>query len=391
MTNQSETDIKYMQMAIDLALNGKLTTLPNPCVGCVLVKDDRIIGKGYHRKTGTGHAEVNAITNAKELGNDISGATAYVTLEPCSHYGLTPPCAVALVNNGVKRVVCAMIDPNPLVSGKGIKILEDAGIEVKVGVLKEKAETINIPFLYSIKNNLPYVTLKFGISADGRIALSNGASKWITSEKSRSDVQFLRAQHQAIMTTAATVLADDPSMNVRIDEISQELIEGIDHNLIHVPLKVIIDKHEQLTMKEKIFSTSGKVLLVRPSISGELKEEEISDKLTILRIPAIADQKNSQENSCRRDFNIMELFTYLNSKRIRNVMVESGPNFAGFLFKHGLINKLVLYVAPKLMGTDAISFCSLTGFDNMNDIPHMKLENCSIIGDDIKLEYVLKE
>uniref|UniRef100_UPI00386D2DB6 bifunctional diaminohydroxyphosphoribosylaminopyrimidine deaminase/5-amino-6-(5-phosphoribosylamino)uracil reductase RibD n=1 Tax=Ruminobacter sp. TaxID=2774296 RepID=UPI00386D2DB6 len=174
MVLQQESDMQYMLLALNLAEKGRYSTLPNPCVGCVLTKNGMIIGSGYHKKAGTGHAEVNALADARSKNQDTSGATAYVTLEPCSHFGLTPPCAVALIKAGIKRVVCAMTDPNPLVSGKGFEILRNAGIEVIVGICESQARNINVPFLYAMEHEIPYVTQKMGISLDGKIALANG-------------------------------------------------------------------------------------------------------------------------------------------------------------------------------------------------------------------------
>ncbi|MBQ5511761.1 MAG: bifunctional diaminohydroxyphosphoribosylaminopyrimidine deaminase/5-amino-6-(5-phosphoribosylamino)uracil reductase RibD, partial [Prevotella sp.] len=223
-----------------------------------------------------------ALADARNKGNDTSGSTAYVTLEPCSHFGLTPPCAVALVKAGVKRVVCAMTDPNPLVSGKGFDILRDAGIEVIVGICEHQARRINVPFLYAMEHEIPYVTQKMGISLDGRIALKNGASKWITSAESRADVQTLRAQHQAILTTAATVIADDPSMNVRTDEFPKTVKLSVPEEYVVRPLKVIVDKRKVLTLKEKIFSSSGDVLLVYPSDNRDVSEKKLTEKINVL-------------------------------------------------------------------------------------------------------------
>lgn len=379
---QQETDQSFMLQALALAEKGKYSTLPNPCVGCILTKNGIIIGSGFHKKAGTGHAEVNALADARNKGNDTSGSTAYVTLEPCSHFGLTPPCAVALVKAGVKRVVCAMTDPNPLVSGKGFDILRDAGIEVIVGVCEHQARRINVPFLYAMEHEIPYVTQKMGISLDGRIALKNGASKWITSAKSRADVQTLRAQHQAILTTAATVIADDPSMNVRTDEFPKTVKLSVPEEYVVRPLKVIVDKRKVLTLKEKIFSSSGDVLLVYPSDNRDVSEKKLTEKINVLYVPAV---NNSD------DLDIEQVLKYLHSIKIRNVLIESGPKFCKFMLSHNLINSLILYIAPKLLGDDAISFCKLEGYESMDEINSLKLAKCTQIGNDIKLEYIIKE
>ena len=386
MVSQQESDMQYMLLALNLAEKGRYSTLPNPCVGCVLTKDGVVIGSGYHKKAGTGHAEVNALADARNRNQDTAGATAYVTLEPCSHFGLTPPCAVALVKAGIKRVVCAMTDPNPLVSGKGFEILRNAGIEVFVGICESQAREINVPFLYAMEHEIPYVTQKMGISLDGKIALANGESKWITSPESRSDVQALRAENQAIMTTADTVKADNPSMNVRYTELPDSVKETVTEELVNTPVKIIIDKHEILTRDEKIFSSSGQVMLVYPSTDGKIEEKVISEKLTILRIPLVSDTEHQNDN-----IDIECLLKYLHTRKIRNILVESGPKFSRYMMDRNLINKLVLYVAPKLMGDDAISFCKCTGFGSMDEIRAFRLAKCTQIGDDIKLEYIIKE
>ena len=217
------SDEFWMQKALDLAVRGRYTASPNPCVGCVIVKDDQLIGQGFHLRAGTAHAEINALKNACR---SVEGATVYVTLEPCSHYGRTPPCAKALVEAGVSRVVAAMKDPNPLVSGKGFKILRDNGIDVRFGVLEEQAEAINLEFLWRMRNALPYIRLKQAVSLDGNIALGNGASKWITGAQARMDVQICRARSNAILTTSRTVLADDPAMTVRRSELPELVVDG---------------------------------------------------------------------------------------------------------------------------------------------------------------------
>ncbi|MGL6296422.1 MAG: bifunctional diaminohydroxyphosphoribosylaminopyrimidine deaminase/5-amino-6-(5-phosphoribosylamino)uracil reductase RibD, partial [Plesiomonas sp.] len=209
--NDSARDLHYMARAIELAKKGRFTTAPNPNVGCVIVNDGQIVGEGYHYRAGEGHAEVHALRMAKERAR---GATAYVTLEPCSHYGRTPPCADALIQSGVRRVVAAMQDPNPEVAGRGLYKLQQAGIEVEHGVLMAEAEALNKGFLKRMRTGFPYIQVKMAASLDGRTAMASGESQWITGLEARRDVQNFRAQAGAILTGSGTVLADNPSLNV---------------------------------------------------------------------------------------------------------------------------------------------------------------------------------
>ena len=235
-------DIQYMQQAINLAKLGRFTTSPNPNVGCVIVKNNQVIGQGYHQKAGQGHAEVNAL---KQAGDNANGATAYVTLEPCSHYGRTPPCADGLITAGISRVVVAMMDPNPLVAGRGIEKLQCAGIQVDSGVLEQQANALNPGFIKRMQTNLPFVTVKLGVSLDGRTALENGVSQWITASDARVDVQQFRAQHCAILTGSGTVLKDNPSLNLRWQELGS-VRDVINESQLRQPIRVVIDSHNQV-------------------------------------------------------------------------------------------------------------------------------------------------
>ncbi len=378
-----KTDEDYMNEALELAKNGLYTTLPNPSVGCILVKNNKIIGKGWHHRAGEPHAEVMALRNALENGNEIQGATAYVTLEPCSHYGLTPPCALGLVKAGIKRVVAAMQDPNPDVSGKGFDILKNAGVSVAYGLLSEKAEELNKAFLYEMRHGIPYVTLKYGMSFDARTALSNGLSKWITSPESRKDVQGLRAFNQAILTTESTVHADDPLMNVRYSELPHEIQDRYLEKELRVPLRVIVDPHAKISFTEKLFSVPGKVIVVRPSSSQQILEKDINENVLVLELPCIDRE--------RGHVNLRELMTWLSSKKIRNVLVEAGGNFGAELLKENLVNEMVIYVAPKIMGADAKAAFMLLGFLDMKSIKEFEFSDVARCGPDIRITCHLKE
>ena len=255
----SEFDKAMMERAIALAKQGIFTTAPNPNVACVIVKDEQIIGEGFHLRAGEPHAEVHALRMA---GSDAEGATAYVTLEPCSHHGKTPPCANALIDAGIARVVVAMIDPNPLVAGQGVDLLKAAGIEVAVGLLQVEAEALNTGFIKRMKTGLPYVQLKLAASIDGRTALANGQSKWITGSEARSDVQAFRAQASAILSTRATVAADDPALTVRFNQLPLKVQQSYQEADLRQPLRVILDSQGRIAKDANIFSSTGKVLLL---------------------------------------------------------------------------------------------------------------------------------
>lgn len=245
MGKQKHSDEYYLEMALAEAQKGRFTTSPNPAVGCVIVRDSKILGMGYHHCAGQPHAEVMALRAADY---QVNNATVYVTLEPCSHYGRTPPCAKALIDAGVSRVVIGSTDPNPKVSGRGIEMLEEAGIEVKIasGKIAKKCVKLNRAFFKSIKSGRPFTILKYGMSLDGKVALSTGESKWITNSACRSDVQRLRLWSDALITSHKTITSDNPKLNVRLEDVPIKLLTGLDTTLISQPIKVIVDSHAQL-------------------------------------------------------------------------------------------------------------------------------------------------
>ena len=374
----TEVDNEFMNQAFALAKHGLYTTAPNPCVGCVIVKDNKVIGQGYHECAGMPHAEVMAMRSAS--GQDLTGATVYVSLEPCSHYGLTPPCAKALVDAKVARVLCGTTDPNPLVSGKGIAILRDGGIEVEVFAWEDEQWQLNKAFLYAMEHQKAFVTVKFGMSLDAKLALKNGASKWITSDASRSDVQRLRVLHQAILTSASTVLADDPSLNIRYEQLPVAVITDYPKDSVRQPLKVIVDTKGRLTGKEKIFFTGGDVWVIRLSESDKVVEESFLDnpKAKMVAIPKL---KGTEEV----DFQV--LLAQLHLHKIRSVLVEAGGNFVNSLFAQKAVNELITYVAPKILGTDAIDAFKVDGITNLALVANYTLEDVCKIGNDVRLTY----
>ncbi len=278
----STLDTEMMARAIKLARKGQYTTRPNPCVGCVIIREDKIVGEGYHIAAGGPHAEVHALRMAGELAQ---GATAYVTLEPCSHYGRTPPCAEALINAKVKRVVVAVTDPNPQVSGRGISMLEAQGIKVEVGLHQAEAAALNHGFMKRMATELPWVSVKLASSLDGKTALSNGVSKWITGPKARQDVQRMRARHCAVITGIETILADDPSLNVRVPELGS-LLETIDSDLIKQPLRVVLDSKARLKSDAKLFTINSPILLVSTQAYPQLQQAQWPEQVTHLQLEA---------------------------------------------------------------------------------------------------------
>jgi riboflavin biosynthesis protein RibD len=362
----SNNDNFYMQQAIELAKLGRFTTSPNPNVGCVIVKDNEIIGKGYHQKAGESHAEVYALQMA---GDNAQGATAYVTLEPCSHFGRTPPCADALIKSQIKRVVIAMQDPNPDVSGNGINRLRDAGIEVVVGVLADQAESLNKGFLKRMRTGLPYVQLKLATSLDGKVAMASGESKWITSTLARQDVQQFRAQASCILSTRMTVQTDNASLTVRHAELPNDIKQVYLAENIRQPIRIIIDSQNQLTGDERLFKQLGEIWLVR-------KQAIPINKPNIQLIT---------ESSAKNNIDLVNLLTMLGQKGMNSVWVEAGAHLAGALIEQNLVDELIIYYAPKLLGHNALDMCVLPNLQKLSLAPQFKFESIKMIGEDLRV------
>lgn len=321
-------DIKYMQRALYLAARAEGRTSPNPMVGAVVVKDNEITGEGYHRKAGTAHAEVIAL---KAAGNDAVGATLYVTLEPCSHHGRTPPCADAVIAAGIKRVVIACLDPNPLVSGKGLQILQEAGIETTVGVLQEEARQLNEAFFKYIQFKMPFIILKFAMTLDGKIATSTGDSRWISSEASRQYVHQLRNTCDAIMVGIGTVLKDDPMLNTRLNQPDTK-----------DPIRVIIDSQLDLPLQSKIVrSAKEQRTIIFCHQQANLDRMELL-KQNSIEVISIAGSRD--------ELFLEEAFKILGEIGIMSLLVEGGGEINGYLVEKGLIDKLYCFIAPKMVG-----------------------------------------
>ncbi|NUF27724.1 diaminohydroxyphosphoribosylaminopyrimidine deaminase [Gilliamella bombicola] len=362
-----DNDRFYMQQAIELAKLGRFTTTPNPNVGCIIVKDNQIIGKGYHKKAGQPHAEVYALQMA---GDEAKDSTAYVTLEPCSHFGRTPPCADALIKAQLKRVVIAMQDPNPTVAGNGIKRLSDAGIEVTVGVLTEQAEELNKGFLKRMRTGMPYVQLKLATSLDGKIAMASGESKWITSSVARQDVQKFRAQSCCILSTRATVQSDNASLTVRDAELPDDIKQIYSSEKIRQPVRIIIDSQNKLTGNENIFKQLGETWIVRKQ---DMPVTKPNTKLII-------------ESSANKNINLTKLFSLLaNNNQINSIWVEAGAHLAGALIEQDLVDELIIYYAPKLLGHNAKDMCILPNLQNLSMAPKFRVKSATMVGEDLRV------
>ena len=364
----SETDHRFMARAIHLARKGLYTTHPNPRVGCVLVRNDQVVGEGYHRRAGEPHAERNALAQA---GEQARGSTAYVTLEPCSHHGRTPPCCDGLIEAGVSRVVAAMSDPNPLVSGQGFERLRAAGIEVLEGVMQAQAEALNPGFIKRMREGLPYVRCKLAMSLDGRTAMASGESQWITSAAAREDVHRLRARSAAIVTGLGTLKADNPSMNVRLEP---ELL-GLEADL-HTPqpLRVVLDPQLQTPVDARMLNLPGPVLIV---CSDEARLESgplEAAGAQVVTAPADGDR-----------LDLRQVMAYLAEQEINEVLLESGAVLAGAMMAEGLIDELVVYLAPHLMGSGARGLFNLPAIELMSQRIGLKITDLRQIGEDIRI------
>ncbi|PMG78815.1 riboflavin biosynthesis protein RibD [Shewanella sp. 10N.286.51.B7] len=379
MSQWSVVDVEMMSLAISLAEKGRYTTRPNPNVGCVIAVNDHIIGQGYHIKAGGPHAEIHALQDVQTKQNQtkLSSATAYVTLEPCSHYGRTPPCALALIEAGVKRVVIAEVDANPQVAGNGIRLLKEAGIQVDIGLLTEQAKLLNLGFTKKMTTGLPRVTIKLAASIDGKTALSNGVSKWITGPDARADVQKLRARHCALVTGVETVLADDPSLNVRYEQLGS-LKNSVSAADLQQPLRVILDSRARLTSEFKLFDIPSPILLVSCVDYAAEVREKFNNHVSCITIAANEDGR----------VDLHALFTYL-GKQCNSVLIESGASLAGSVLDAKLADELYLYQAMKILGSHGRNLLQLNDYQSMEQIPELQLVDSRRIGADQRMIFSL--
>lgn len=356
-------DHAFMAQALRLAEQGLWTTRPNPRVGCVIVQGDEIVGQGAHLRAGQAHAEVAALLAA---GERARGATAYITLEPCSHHGRTPPCAQALIAAGVARVVAAMEDPNPQVAGQGLVQLQAAGIEVSVGLLAVEAAALNPGFIQRMRTGRPYVRCKVAASLDGRTALASGESKWITSSAARMDVHRLRARSDAIITGSGTVQADDPALTVR-DVALPELWPG-------QPLRVVLDSRLSTSPQAAIVQGEGEVLLLHSEAAAETAAALSAVGARVERIPAAST-----------GIDLEAVLAKLAALEINEVLVEAGPTLAGAFLQAGLVDELVVYLAPHLMGHEGSPLLRLPGIKTMAARQPLRIIDVRMVGDDLRI------
>jgi len=364
MSSEVSADVEYMARALTLARRGLYTTDPNPRVGCVLVKDGEIVGEGWHERAGEPHAEIIAI---KQAGDNARGATAYVTLEPCCHTGRTPPCTGALTEAGVIRVVAAMEDPNPLVAGKGLQSLRDGGVEVVSGVLKSQAESLNPGFVTRMRHQRPFIRVKLATSIDGKTAMANGESKWITGDAARADVQRLRARSSAILTGSGTVLSDDPSLNVRDLDIGRQ------------PMRVIVDANLSTPETAKMLRLEGSTLIATASEDADQAEILVSAGAEVICLPAGPDKVD-----------LSALMHHLAAQEVNEVLVEAGSTLCGSLIESALIDELVIYIAPHIMGHDARGMFRLPALEKMADRISLKITDVRAVGDDWRITAIPK-
>ena len=366
----SEFDRSAMARALELAARGLETAHPNPRVGCVIARGERIVGEGWHARTGEPHAEVHALRAA---GDAAAGATAYVTLEPCSHHGRTPPCADALLRAGIARVVFAVDDPNPQVNGRGAQVLREQGLRVESGLLAEAAADLNIGFLQRMRTGRPWVRVKLAMSLDGRTALANGESHWITESAARQDVQHWRARSGAVLTGIGTVLADDPRLDVRLEEPPQGARPPL--------LRVVLDSRLRTPPQARLFSVSGEVLLatLAPPAGEQAdyahRRAALEGRATLVTL----------EPDAQGQVPLAELLALLGRRDINELWVEAGPRLAGALLGAQLVDELILYVAPRLIGPQGRPLAELPGLAQLEDSPWFAIMDSRQIGADLRL------
>jgi diaminohydroxyphosphoribosylaminopyrimidine deaminase/5-amino-6-(5-phosphoribosylamino)uracil reductase len=368
------TDTHYMARALQLAAEGLYTTQPNPRVGCVIVKDGQIVGEGFHARAGQPHAEVHALQQA---GEQAKGATAYVTLEPCAHYGRTPPCANALIQAQVARVVIAALDSNPLVAGKGQAMLEAVGISTTIGVLEQEAIALNKGFFRRMAGGLPYVRVKTAASLDGRTAMQSGESKWITGTDARRDVQKWRAQSGAIITGIGTVLADNPSLTVR----PQDWIDWHYGEVVQ-PKRVILDSQLRISVDALILQMQGVIVVT----------QQMANHPKVLLLQGLGvdvwccphSQSLSQGGGALATIDLRQVLSKLAELGVNDVLVEAGATVAGAFVEASLVDEWIMYFAPTLMGSDAKAMFELP-IHTMAQQRQLQIVDLRMVGKDIRV------
>ncbi|MDF2656237.1 MAG: riboflavin biosynthesis protein RibD [Bacillota bacterium] len=374
----AELDKRYMKRAMELARLGQGRTAPNPLVGAILVKDGRVIGEGWHECFGQAHAEVNAIQNAEKFHENPAGSTLYVNLEPCCHYGKTPPCTELIIKSGIARVVIGMMDPNPMVSGRGAEILQKAGISITTGVLEEDCRRLNEIFIHFITTRRPFVTIKAAVSLDGKIAAHTGASKWITGENARREVQALRNQCTAVMVGVNTVIQDDPELTCRLPEGRN-------------PLRIILDSNLRIPRKSKVLAGT------EPIPVRTMEEPVGTEEQTILACTEEADMQAANELEamgakvlrCRSrsgQVDLMDLMNKLGSLGIDSILLEGGGTVNAAAISQGIVNKLLLFMAPKILGgATAKTFVEGLGASTPDCAQQFQIQDVGLCGEDIRI------
>lgn len=365
MNYASSRDKKFMRLALELAKKGIGTTSPNPAVGAVIVKNNKIVGKGYHRRAGGPHAEIFALLEAKEKAK---GATLYVTLEPCSHFGRTPPCTKAIIKSGIKSVVAGMLDPNPLNNGRGAKELKKKGINVKVGLLEDEIKKINEPFIKFITKKMPFLTVKAAQSLDGKIATFSGDSRWISGVESRNYVQELRSQVDAVMVGVNTVIKDDPRLNYRGKKQRK-----------NKPIKIIIDPYLKTPLRAKIFSkVSPTPVIIAVSNKAHLK------KIKVLEKRGVKVLKFKTKNNL---ISLSALMKKLAKLEITDILLEGGGETIARAFKKNIVDKVLFFIAPKIIGgREAVTSCEGEGAKAVSQAIKLGKMEVKHIGEDLLVE-----
>lgn len=364
-----KSEKKYMRRAIHLARRGEGWTNPNPLVGAVIVKNGEIIGEGFHRKYGELHAERDALKNCQERGNNPAGATIYVTLEPCCHFGKQPPCTYAIVESGIAKVVVGSRDPNPLVHGKGNEYLRKHGVEVIEDFLKDECDALNAIFFHYITTNRPYIALKYAMTLDGKIATKTGESKWISGEKSRGEVQKLRNRYAGILCGIGTVLKDNPMLNCRIKSGNN-------------PVRIICDSHLKIPLECNIVQTANKIKTIVAALDSKEKvfvEKKIALEEKNIEILVVPQDENGK-------IDLEKLFCELGKRKIDSVLVEGGGEVNFSVLEKNLADCIYAFVAPKIFGGTAKTPVAGEGIEHTADAFKFKLKNIKHFDDDILLE-----
>ena len=354
-------DEYWMRQAIETARGGRFIAPPNPSVGCVIVRDGVEISRGFTQRPGGHHAEIEALEHAAAAGKSVRGATVYVTLEPCSHYGRTPPCALRLIHEGVGRVVAGTVDPNPLVAGRGLRMLERAGIPAVAGVCEEEAIESNLAFITRMKRGTPWVRLKTAASLDGRTALANGESKWITGVAAREDGQRFRASAQGLLTGVGTVLADDPQMSVRISGLPS-------------PAKFIMDSGARTPPRAKILQGAPATVFV-----GEDAPQANIDALRAAGAAVVALPQNAQGRLC-----LSKALEHIAQSGVNELFVEAGATLSGQMIAEGLVDELLVYLAPTLLGAGR-PVAQLPELVKLSDARRWRFVEAASVGDDLRV------